>query len=90
VWNPAPAKLTDPADLFGASSYLRGAMTLEVLRQEVGSKDFNKILRRWADRYEGKSTSSRAFIRLSERVSGGQLDDLFKAWLYTPGKPALS
>ena len=38
VWNPAPAKLTDPADLFGESSYLRGSMTLEVLRQEVGAR----------------------------------------------------
>ncbi|HSU34712.1 MAG TPA: M1 family metallopeptidase [Propionibacteriaceae bacterium] len=90
VWNPAPAKLIDPADLFGQSSYLRGSMTLEVLRQEVGARDFARILRRWADRYEGRSTSTRAFIRLSERVSGEQLDDLFDAWLYTPGKPPLS
>lgn len=28
------------------------------------------------------------FIDLAERVSGKQLDDLFNAWLYTPGKPA--
>jgi aminopeptidase N len=30
------------------------------------------------------------FIRLSERVSGQDLDALFNAWLYTAGKPALS
>jgi len=65
-------------------------MTLEVLRQEVGAHDFTRILRRWADRYEGRSTSTRAFIRLSERISDEQLEDLFEAWLYTAGKPSLS
>ncbi len=29
------------------------------------------------------------FIRLAERISGQDLDQLFQDWLYTPGKPAL-
>jgi hypothetical protein len=29
------------------------------------------------------------FIRLSERISGQQLDGLFQTWLYTPGRPEL-
>ena len=28
--------------------------------------------------------------RLAERISGEQLDDLFDAWLFTSGKPALT
>ena len=27
------------------------------------------------------------FIRLAERVSGEDLDELFDTWLFTPGKP---
>ena len=45
LWSPAPVKLTDPADLFGQQGYLRGSMTLEVLRQKVGTHDFFVILR---------------------------------------------
>ena len=30
------------------------------------------------------------FIRLGERISGGQLDDLFWVWLFTGSKPILT
>ena len=90
VWSPAPACLTDPADLFGQQSYLRGAMTLEALRQKVGSHDFFVILRTWAKQHKYGNVSTAQFIRLSERVSGQDLDAFFQAWLYTPEKPALS
>jgi aminopeptidase N len=90
VWSPAPACLTDPADLFGQQSYLRGAMTLEALRQKVGSHDFFVILRTWAKQHKYGNVSTAQFIRLSERVSGQDLNAFFQAWLYTPEKPALS
>jgi aminopeptidase N len=89
-WSPAPAALTDPADLFGQQSYLRGSMTLEALRQKVGSHDFFVILRRWAQQNAYGNVTTAQFIRLSERVSGQDLDAFFQAWLYTPKKPALS
>ncbi|HET9301661.1 MAG TPA: M1 family aminopeptidase, partial [Propionibacteriaceae bacterium] len=90
LWSPAPADFSNPADLFGSQGYLRGAMTLEVLQQEVGSRDFFVILRRWAQDNEYGNVSTREFIALSERVSGEDLDALFQAWLFTVGKPALS
>ena len=46
------AALDDPADLFGQQSYLRGGMTLEALRQKVGSHDFFVILRSWAKQHK--------------------------------------
>ena len=90
LWSPPPAKFKDPAELFGSQGYLRGAMTLEALRQEVGSRDFFVILRRWAQDNEYRNVTTREFIALSERVSGQDLDAFFKAWLFTEGKPALS
>ena len=81
-----PRHLTDPADLFGQQSYLRGAMTLEALRQEVGSHDFFVILRKWAQQNEYGNVSTRQFIALSERVSGQDLDAFFEAWLYYGGE----
>ena len=48
-----------------------------------------RILRRWyaQNRYGNVTTAD--FIALSERVSGQQLDDLFDAWLYEEGRPAV-
>jgi aminopeptidase N len=90
LWSPPPAAFDNPKDLFGSQAYLRGAMTLEVLRQKVGSHDFFIILRRWAQQNAYGNVTTPQFIRLSERVSGQNLDALFNAWLYTAGKPALS
>ena len=63
-------------------------MTLEALRQKVGSHDFCVILPTWAEQHKYGNVTTAQFIRLSERVSGQDLDAFFKAWLYTPEKPA--
>jgi aminopeptidase N len=65
-------------------------MTLEALRQKVGSHDFFVILRTWAQQHKYGNVTTAQFIRLSERVSGQDLDAFFQAWLYTPEKPALT
>jgi aminopeptidase N len=78
-----------PANLFDIAVYSRGAMTLHQLRLTIGDEDFFRLVRRWAQANEGGNVSTDDFIALAERVSGEQLDDLFKAWLYTPAKPEL-
>jgi aminopeptidase N len=75
--------------LFDNAVYVRGAMTLQVLRNEVGDRDFFRILRAWAQRKAGGNGTTAQFIRLAERISGEQLDALFDLWLFTAGKPAL-
>jgi aminopeptidase N len=77
-----------PEELFNGAIYNRGAMTLHALRLEVGDEDFFRILRAWAQRNRYGVVSTGDLLRLSERVSGEQLDALFTTWLYTPGKPA--
>jgi hypothetical protein len=79
-----------PDLLFDGAVYDRGAMTLHVLRLTVGDDDFFKILSKWARRNAGGNVTTDMFMRLSERVSGRQLDELFGAWLFTPGKPELT
>jgi aminopeptidase N len=75
--------------LFHEAVYVRGAMTLQVLRNEVGDRDFFRILRAWAARRAGGNGTTAQFVALAERVSGEQLDGLFRTWLFTAGKPAL-
>jgi aminopeptidase N len=74
-------------NMFGFSVYNRGAMTLEALRQKVGSATFQRILRRWvADNLYGNASTAE-FIALAEAESGLQLDRFFRVWLYRKGKP---
>jgi aminopeptidase N len=76
--------------LFHDAVYVRGAMTLQVLRNEVGDRDFFRILRAWAARRAGGNGTTAQFVALAERISGEQLDGLFHTWLFTAGKPALA
>lgn len=55
-------------NLFGRTVYLRGAMTLQALRETIGDDAF--VLRTWVDEHRGGSACSVDFIALAERVSG--------------------
>lgn len=86
IWDVPPAR-PGRENLFSASVYQRGGMTLHALRKQVGDADFFAILKTWvAEQRDGLATTDE-FIALSERVSGEQLDDLFDAWLFTKGRP---
>jgi aminopeptidase N len=75
--------------LFDNAVYFRGAMAVHALRVEVGDRDFFRILRAWTRRGGGGNGTIPQFIRLAERISGQQLDDLFQTWLFTGSKPVL-
>lgn len=88
-WNPPPGDPGLPALTFDDTIYIRGAMALQALRNEVGDSDFFVILRRWAqDRRHGHGTIAQ-FRALAEQVSGKSLDTLFDDWLYQRDKPPL-
>jgi len=83
--------VADPGieDLFGDSQYVRGAMTLQALRERVGDDAFWAIVRGWASSKSGGNGTTPEFIALAEQISGQQLDDLFDTWLFTAGRPEL-
>lgn len=88
LWSPAPAALTDPADLFGSPVYERGGLTLEALRHRIGDAKMRTLLRAWAaqQRYGVVATSD--FVALAERTTGENLGTFFATWLYQEGRPA--
>jgi aminopeptidase N len=86
-WDTPPGKPGVPG-LFSGAVYQRGGMTLYALRQKVGVKDFDAILKGWATEKKDGNASTDDFIAYAERISGEQLDSLFDAWLFQPKRPA--
>jgi len=78
-----------PDELFDEAVYVRGMMTLEALRREVGDRDFRAIVRRWAHDRAGGHGTTEQFIGIAEAESGEQLDELFETWLFTAEKPSV-
>ena len=87
MWRVAPGA-PRANELFHEATYIRGAMTLEGLRQIVGDDTYFRIMRRWATDNRYGSVATADFIALAERESGRDLDAYFQDWLYTPRKPA--
>ena len=73
-----------PDELFSGTVYIRGGMTLQALREQVGDDDFFEILRTWIDEHRDGTASTEDFIALAEEVSGDELDDAVPAPGSTP------
>lgn len=87
AWRPAPRGITITT-LFSDPVYIRGAMTLQVIRERIGRPAFFKVLRAWAKQNQYGTVSTRDFKALVERISGKQVDDIFRDWLNTPKRPS--
>jgi aminopeptidase N len=86
-WTPPPGDPGTPVFLFNGTIYIRGAMTLQALREKVGDLAFFQIMRGWATQNRYGNVTTAQFIALSEQLSGMDLDHFFDVWLYDPDKP---
>ena len=84
-------RIGDPgADhIFDGPVYARGAMTLHALRGQIGDAAFFRLLKRWTASQSSGNVDTAEFQALAERVSGQDLDDFFRVWLFTPTKPSV-
>jgi aminopeptidase N len=87
-WDVPPAEPGSARDLYHEAVYLRGAMTLQVLRERIGEADFARLARRWVGDHRHGTVTTADLTALAEEVSGEQLDALFEDWLRTPGRPS--
>jgi aminopeptidase N len=78
-----------PLNLFAGQVYDRGAMAVHALRLRVGGETFFRICRRWVQHNTDGLGTTAEFKRLAERVSGEQLDGIFRAWLFSSDRPPL-
>jgi aminopeptidase N len=77
-----------PVNLLSWPVYDRGAMAVQALRQRIGDEAFFALLRRWTTRYRHGNATIEDFQRMATTVSGQDLAEFFRAWLFTPGRPA--
>ena len=89
LWTPPPGDPERPEDLFALSVYLRGAMTLQALREKVGDETFFLALRTWAQQHRFGTVTTPQFIALAEQLSGIDLDTFFRTWLYDLRRPTV-
>jgi aminopeptidase N len=87
-WGPAVANFTDPALLFNGTVYDRGAMTLQALREKIGDLAFFQLMKGWAQQNRYGNVTTAQFIALAERLSGQDLTQFFKVWIFQADKPA--
>lgn len=86
-WEPPSGHPGTAKNLFATSTYVRGAMTLEALRLKIGTKPMLRLLHTWATQRRYGTGNVKEFVALAEKISGRQLDRLFRRWLYKRGKP---
>lgn len=81
--------VTDYMQLLNANSYQKGGWVLHMLRTQLGDSVFWRSIRTYYAKYAGKNASTEDLQKVFEEVSGTNLSDFFRQWLYTPGQPDL-
>jgi aminopeptidase N len=62
--------------------YGKGALFFATLREELGAETFDRLLRKYLERYRWKIATPADFQALAEELSGRDLDALFDEWVY--------
>ncbi|MFR9731406.1 M1 family metallopeptidase [Saccharopolyspora sp. MS10] len=86
-WQVAPGD-PGPENIFDGAVYDRGALAVHALRNVIGEEALLDVVRTWVAEKRYATGTVEDFIALTEQRSGEQLDEFFRAWLFTPGKPA--
>ncbi len=69
-------------EMFGASVYFIGAVTLHTLRRFVGDSVFAEILRTHYQRSDHANTTTAAFLDVVTELAGREAADLVESWLH--------
>jgi aminopeptidase N len=86
-WDPPSGHPGQAKNLFAVSTYVRGAMTLQALRDKIGTQDLLRVMKTWARQHRYGHGDIEDFIALANKISGEHLRGFFHRWLFQPGKP---
>jgi hypothetical protein len=71
---------------YGTIVYMKGALFMKALRQELGDATFFQFLRAYSAEYRYKVSTSQDFQTVAEQTCACDLDALFDLWVYKGGK----
>ena len=77
--------LTDMSKVTSVQTYQKGSWILHMLRGVVGTDNFWKGIQSYYKKYKDANASTDDFRREMEQVSGLDLKQFFRQWLYQPG-----
>ncbi len=83
----APASLDDQSIAYQYIMYAKGAMVFKLLRDTLGSMQFEEILRTYIAENRGKRASIDDFEKLCTRISGQNMRYFFARWVEGTGVP---
>jgi aminopeptidase N len=86
---PVVDSTSDYMKLLGPNSYQKGSWVLHMLRRQLGDSAFKKVIRQYYATYAGKNADTKDLQKVFESVSGKDLNQFFKQWLFTPENPQL-
>ncbi|HPG10308.1 MAG TPA: M1 family aminopeptidase [Chitinophagaceae bacterium] len=89
--NPLPVvnHTKDYMQLLNANSYQKGGWVLHMLRRQLGDEIFWKSIQTYYAEYGGKTADSDDLRKVFEKISGKDLQQFFKQWLFTPANLSL-
>ena len=81
---PVVDSTPDYMQLLNANSYQKGSWVLHMLRRQLGDSIFHQSIRQYYATYAGKNAETKDLQKIFEIVSGKELGQFFKQWLFTP------
>jgi len=91
--NPSPIvdpSIEDPMKVLSTNSYQKGGWVLNMLRHELGDEYFWEAIRNYYRTHMNSNAMTSDLQHFMEDVSGKNLDQFFKQWVFTEGYPEIS
>lgn len=90
--NPSPIvdnSIKNPMKVLSTNTYQKGGWVLNMLRYKLGNDTFWKGIQAYYKAYENSNAMTADFRKVMEEVSGENLENFFKQWVFTKGYPEL-
>ena len=82
-----PVRVLTRDELFGRSTYLRGALVLHALRRNYGDAVFENVLRAYYVKFAGRNATSEDFFAVVGEVAGSAALGTVRHWAVDPVVP---
>ena len=69
------------------AAYMKGHLVLNILRMEMGDKQFFKVLKQFASEYQGGHVTMSDFINTCGQITGKDWTKFFDEWCFSAGVP---